>query len=146
MRDNALCESKAVAQALQRRDGVPDGRQSRMANQILYDVEARRKILEGIRKLARAAGLTLGPTGRNVMLSSSYGGPSVDGVPQPDGFSPWLNFYRRGLLRDLERRGYLRRMVLRTAEGAIVRPRAVRETLGGTTVALEVTPVLYELR
>ena len=79
-------------------------------------------------------------------LGASYGGPRVDGIPQPDGFSPWLNFYRRGLVADLERRGYLRRVVLRTAEGAIVRPRAVRETVRGATVTLEATPVLYELR
>ena len=53
-----------------------------MANQILYDAEARRKVLQGIRKLSRAIALTLGPTGRNVLLGKSYGGPSFtkDGV------------------------------------------------------------------
>jgi chaperonin GroEL len=53
-----------------------------MANQILYEAEARKKILSGIRQLARAVGVTLGPTGRNVLLDKSYGGPVVtkDGV------------------------------------------------------------------
>jgi chaperonin GroEL len=53
-----------------------------MANQILYDVDARQKVLDGIKQLARAVGITLGPTGRNVLLDKSYGGPSVtkDGV------------------------------------------------------------------
>jgi chaperonin GroEL len=53
-----------------------------MANQLLYDAEARKKILDGIRKLARAVAVTLGPTGRNVLLDKSYGGPVVtkDGV------------------------------------------------------------------
>jgi chaperonin GroEL len=53
-----------------------------MANQLLYDAEARKKILDGIHKLARAVAVTLGPTGRNVLLDKSYGGPVVtkDGV------------------------------------------------------------------
>ncbi len=53
-----------------------------MANQLLYDAEARKKILTGVRKLARVVSLTLGPTGRNVLLDKSYGGPTVtkDGV------------------------------------------------------------------
>ena len=53
-----------------------------MAKQLLYDIDARQKVLEGIRKLSRAVGITLGPTGRNVLLDKSYGGPTVtkDGV------------------------------------------------------------------
>jgi len=53
-----------------------------MAKQLLYDVDARMKVLQGIRQLSRAVGITLGPTGRNVLLQKSYGGPSVtkDGV------------------------------------------------------------------
>jgi len=53
-----------------------------MAKQILYDVEARKKVLDGIRKLTRAVAVTLGPTGRNVLLQKSFGGPTVtkDGV------------------------------------------------------------------
>jgi len=53
-----------------------------MAKQILYDVDARMKVLEGIRQLARAVAVTLGPTGRNVLLQRSFGGPTStkDGV------------------------------------------------------------------
>jgi len=53
-----------------------------MAKQLLYDVDARMKVLDGIHTLARTVGLTLGPTGRNVLLQKTYGGPSVtkDGV------------------------------------------------------------------
>jgi chaperonin GroEL len=53
-----------------------------MAKQLLYTDEARKKLLAGADKLARAVGVTLGPTGRNVILDKSFGGPSVtkDGV------------------------------------------------------------------
>ncbi len=53
-----------------------------MAKQLMFDIEARRKILEGIRKLSRAVKVTLGPTGHNVILQKSYGSPTVtkDGV------------------------------------------------------------------
>src|SRR5437764_1063964 len=39
-------------------------------------------LLPGAEKLAHAVGLTLGPTGRNVILDKSFGGPTVtkDGV------------------------------------------------------------------
>src|SRR5947207_4619930 len=53
-----------------------------MAKQLLYTDEARKKLLAGAEKLARAVGITLGPTGRNVILDKSFGGPTVtkDGV------------------------------------------------------------------
>jgi len=53
-----------------------------MPKQILYDADARMKVLDGIRKLTRAVAVTLGPTGRNVLLQKTYGGPTVtkDGV------------------------------------------------------------------
>jgi chaperonin GroEL len=49
---------------------------------IAYDQEARERIREGIRKLARAVKVTLGPRGRNVVIEKSFGGPTVtkDGV------------------------------------------------------------------
>ncbi len=52
------------------------------AKKIAYDVEARAAIREGIRKLARAVKITLGPCGRNVILEKSFGSPTVtkDGV------------------------------------------------------------------
>jgi len=53
-----------------------------MAKQILYADEARQKIAKGISTLAAAVKATLGPTGNNVILHRSYGGPKVtkDGV------------------------------------------------------------------
>src|SRR6476660_916908 len=53
-----------------------------MAKQLLYTDEARKKLLAGADKLAKAVGSTLGPTGRNVILDKSFGGPTVtkDGV------------------------------------------------------------------
>src|ERR1051326_1217589 len=53
-----------------------------MAKQLLYTDEARKKLLSGAEKLAHAVGITLGPTGRNVIIEKSFGGPTVtkDGV------------------------------------------------------------------
>lgn len=53
-----------------------------MAKQMLYTDDARKKLLAGAEKLARAVGVTLGPTGRNVIIDKSFGGPTVtkDGV------------------------------------------------------------------
>ena len=53
-----------------------------MAKQLLFSDAARRKMLAGVDILAHAVGTTLGPTGRNVILSKSFGGPTVtkDGV------------------------------------------------------------------
>src|SRR5207302_3232000 len=53
-----------------------------MAKQLLYTDDARKKLLTGAEKLSRAVGSTLGPTGRNVIIDKSFGGPTVtkDGV------------------------------------------------------------------
>lgn len=53
-----------------------------MAKQLLFSDAARRKLLEGVDILAHAVGTTLGPTGRNVIIAKSFGGPTVtkDGV------------------------------------------------------------------
>src|SRR5438270_11378885 len=53
-----------------------------MAKQLLYTDDARKKLLSGAEKLTRAVGSTLGPTGRNVIIDKSFGGPTVtkDGV------------------------------------------------------------------
>ncbi|MFO0961539.1 MAG: chaperonin GroEL [Phycisphaerales bacterium] len=52
------------------------------AKQIAYDVDAREKILRGVQKLAKAVKVTLGPSGRVVVLEKSFGAPTVtkDGV------------------------------------------------------------------
>lgn len=53
-----------------------------MAKQLLYTDDARKKLLAGAEKLAKAVGVTLGPTGRNVIIDKTFGGPTVtkDGV------------------------------------------------------------------
>ncbi len=53
-----------------------------MAKQMMYDDDARRKIRAGIKKLADTVKVTMGPTGRNVILQKSFGSPVVtkDGV------------------------------------------------------------------
>src|SRR6201993_594735 len=53
-----------------------------MAKQLLYADDARKKLLSGADKLSHAVGITLGPTGRNVILEKSFGNPTVtkDGV------------------------------------------------------------------
>jgi chaperonin GroEL len=52
------------------------------AKQLMYDDEARRKVLAGVEKLANTVKVTLGPSGGNVILDSSWGSPKVtkDGV------------------------------------------------------------------
>jgi chaperonin GroEL len=52
------------------------------AKKIAFDTEARAAIREGVRKLANAVKITLGPCGRNVILEKSFGSPTVtkDGV------------------------------------------------------------------
>ncbi len=52
------------------------------AKQLTFGDDARRKIILGIRKLADAVRVTMGPNGRNALIAKSYGGPTVtkDGV------------------------------------------------------------------
>ncbi|MFO0920642.1 MAG: chaperonin GroEL [Candidatus Saccharimonadales bacterium] len=53
-----------------------------MAKKVFYDDDARRRVLEGARILYEAVKTTMGPKGRNVVISKSYGSPTVthDGV------------------------------------------------------------------
>jgi len=53
-----------------------------VAKQLVYNEEARRKILSGVEQLARAVKVTLGPKGRNVVLEKKFGSPTItkDGV------------------------------------------------------------------
>jgi chaperonin GroEL len=50
--------------------------------QLLFEDHARAKMLKGVEKLANAVAITMGPTGRNVIINKSFGGPTVtkDGV------------------------------------------------------------------
>ena len=52
------------------------------AKKIAFGTDARAAIREGVKKLARAVKITLGPCGRNVVLEKSFGSPTVtkDGV------------------------------------------------------------------
>ena len=52
------------------------------AKQLLYGIEARQKLLDGIAMLSKAVKCTLGPRGRNVVLGKKWGSPTVtkDGV------------------------------------------------------------------
>jgi chaperonin GroEL len=53
-----------------------------MAKKVFYDDDARRRVLAGAEILYNAVKTTMGPKGRNVVISKSYGGPAVthDGV------------------------------------------------------------------
>ncbi len=52
------------------------------AKQLMYDIEARKKMISGIKQLSNAVRVTMGPTGRNVILEKSFGSPTItkDGV------------------------------------------------------------------
>ena len=53
-----------------------------MAKEIKYGEDARKKLLDGVNKLADTVKVTLGPKGRNVVLDKSFGAPLItnDGV------------------------------------------------------------------
>ncbi len=53
-----------------------------MPKQILFEDQARARMLRGVEKLAHAVAVTMGPTGKNVIIDKSFGGPTVtkDGV------------------------------------------------------------------
>ena len=53
-----------------------------MAKELKYNTDARQSLIKGVDKLADAVKVTLGPKGRNVILSRSFGSPTItnDGV------------------------------------------------------------------
>lgn len=53
-----------------------------MAKKVFYEADARERVLAGAKELYDAVKVTMGPKGRNVVISKSYGGPTVthDGV------------------------------------------------------------------
>jgi len=53
-----------------------------VAKQLMFEDRARTCMLRGVEKLADVVAVTMGPTGRNVILDKSFGGPTVtkDGV------------------------------------------------------------------
>ncbi|MSU41031.1 MAG: chaperonin GroEL [Pedosphaera sp.] len=52
------------------------------AKQLIFDEQARQRILRGVEKLAKAVKVTLGPKGRNVLIDKKFGSPTAtkDGV------------------------------------------------------------------
>jgi len=54
----------------------------KMAKQLMFNEEARRKLLSGVEQISKAVRVTLGPKGRNVLLDKKFGAPTVtkDGV------------------------------------------------------------------
>lgn len=53
-----------------------------MAKQLLFNEDARKKLLSGVEQISKAVKTTLGPCGRMVMLDKKYGAPTItkDGV------------------------------------------------------------------
>lgn len=53
-----------------------------MSKEIKFGEDARKKMLDGVNKLADTVKVTLGPKGRNVVLDKSFGAPLItnDGV------------------------------------------------------------------
>ncbi len=53
-----------------------------MAKQLMFSDDARRKMRDGVKQLVDAVRVTMGPTGKHVILDKSYGSPVVtkDGV------------------------------------------------------------------
>ncbi len=53
-----------------------------MAKQLMFNEEARRKLLEGVEQISKAVKVTLGPKGRLVLLDKKFGAPTItkDGV------------------------------------------------------------------
>ncbi len=58
-----------------------------MAKKVFYDDDARQRVLGGAKALYDAVKVTMGPRGRNVVISKSYGNPTVthDGVTVAEG-------------------------------------------------------------
>src|SRR5918999_3001522 len=63
-------------------DHIRNQREQSMAKDITYGDASRQAILRGVNSLANAVKVTLGPKGRNVIIGSAYGSPTItkDGV------------------------------------------------------------------
>jgi chaperonin GroEL len=61
-----------------------------MAKDLKFDADARQKLKDGVDELASAVKVTMGPTGRNVVLDKGFGGPSItkDGVTVAEEIDP----------------------------------------------------------
>src|SRR6476469_8082864 len=66
-----------------------------MAKKVFYDDDARRRVIGGAEVLYNAVKTTMGPKGRNVVISKSYGNPTVkhDGVTVAKGVEIGYEYY-----------------------------------------------------
>src|SRR5436190_3987454 len=69
-----------------------------MPKQLLFEDHARSKMLQGVEKLAQAVATTMGPTGKNVIIDTAFGGPTVtkDGVTVAKEVDPEDHFENLG--------------------------------------------------
>ena len=47
------------------------------SKQLMFDADAAVEMRNGLSQLTKAVAVTMGPTGRHVILDKSFGGPSV---------------------------------------------------------------------
>jgi chaperonin GroEL len=77
-----------------------------MRKQTLYGKEARDKIFEGVKKIAAAVKVTLGPMGRNVLISQSmvvdYGVHAMPLYSTKDGYRTTRGFDLMNHLKEPE--------------------------------------------
>ena len=48
-----------------------------MAKQLVFNEDARKKMLSGVEQISKAVKVTLGPKGRLVMLDKKFGAPTI---------------------------------------------------------------------
>jgi chaperonin GroEL len=81
------------------------------ARLITFDAEARRALERGLDQVARVVKITLGPKGRNVVLASDWGAPTITN----DGVSIASEIDLEDPLRDIKTRHRSRATPGRTA-------------------------------
>ena len=97
-----------------------------MAKQLLFEDNARSRLLRGVSKLADAVAVTMGPTGRNVIIDKSFGGPTVtkDGVTVAKEIELEDRFENMGARLVVEvARGHGRRLPVQENHGKPIRGR-----------------------
>ena len=79
--DFALIDNAQRSFVINEQD-IPSTKEFSVAKQLLFDDRARLKLQRGVNTLADAVAVTMGPTGRNVIIDKSFGNPIVtkDGV------------------------------------------------------------------
>ena len=67
------------------------------AKQIAFREDARENILSGVQQLSRAVKVTLGPRGRNVVISKSWGSPTSPACRQLKTVLLWKRWKARSI-------------------------------------------------